>query len=124
MINIKLGETYGLGSFEEAVAAVETLRRRGFSDEEISGILERSKDNGGSAALKDTPPPSGVLIPNKKIPLSCDQCFCFHHGPTTGKTYCLAGPEPLMLEFSKSALGRHVFCPLIEVKGGDGNGTP
>ena len=55
MINIDLGETYGLGSFEEAVAAIETLRRRGFSDEEINGILARSNDRGDQNERTEKP---------------------------------------------------------------------
>ena len=134
MINIELGETYGLGSFEEAVAAVETLRRRGFSDEEISGILERSKGelqvpkrkyyismDGSITPLKEHLP-NGVLVPDKRIPVSCAQCFCCHIGEKTGDWYCLANPKPLKLNESKVALGRYVYCPLIEVKGGGEDG--
>ena len=125
MINIELGKTYGLGSFEEAVEAIETLRRRGFSDEEINGILKRSPEpglryfvdkNGYILSLSESLP-EGVIVPGKRIPSSCDRCFCCHKSSLTGETFCFAGRDPAIL-IDKSGRWHIVDCPLIEVVGG------
>ena len=44
MINIELGELYGMDSIKELMQTIEELRSMGMSDAEIQAILERSKE--------------------------------------------------------------------------------
>ena len=44
MINIELGELYGMDNVKELMQTIEELRSMGMSDAEIQVILERSKE--------------------------------------------------------------------------------
>ena len=121
MINIDLGETYGLGSFGEALDAIEMLRKRSFSDDEINAILERSK---GELQVPKRDTVKGVIIKGAKMPESCFACPCSHFkGSAKKDNYCQALTH-IGIHLIDFVEGRPSFCPLIEVKGGNGNGTP
>ena len=44
MINLELGELYGMDNVKELMQTIEELRSMGMSDAEIQAILERSKE--------------------------------------------------------------------------------
>lgn len=44
MINIELGELYGMDNVKELMQTIKELQDMGMSDSEIQVILERSKD--------------------------------------------------------------------------------
>ena len=44
MINIELGELYGMDSIKELMQTIKELQDMGMSDAEIQAILERSKE--------------------------------------------------------------------------------
>ena len=44
MINLELGELYGMDSIKELMQTIEELRSMGMSDIEIQAILDRSKE--------------------------------------------------------------------------------
>lgn len=43
MINIKLGELYGMNNEKELMQTVETMKIMGMSDADIQKVLDRSK---------------------------------------------------------------------------------
>lgn len=43
MLNLELGELYGLSSLEELLSTINELQELGFSDERINEILNRSR---------------------------------------------------------------------------------
>lgn len=119
MINIELGETYGLGSFEAAIATIETLRRRGFSDEEINVILDRSKK---ADEIKKREATKGVVIKGAKMPQLCAACPCAHFTQyRKDENYCqaLTHRGKFIIEWDNDR--RPSFCPLIPWEGGDEN---
>ena len=103
MINIELGETYGLGSFEEAVAAIEMLRKRNFSDEEINSILERSKGIDFAES---------VFIPEIS-PLRCSQCLFFFTDGIFKVQHCGAADFLTVLYNPLTGRGTVDHCPLV-----------
>ena len=44
MINLELGELYGMDSIKELMQTIKELQDMGMSDSEIQAILERSKN--------------------------------------------------------------------------------
>ena len=44
MINIELGELYGMNNVKELMQTIKELQDMGMSDSEIQAILERSKN--------------------------------------------------------------------------------
>lgn len=44
MINLELGELYGMDSIKELMQTIKELQDMGMSDAEIQAILERSKE--------------------------------------------------------------------------------
>lgn len=45
MINLELGELYGMDNVEELMQTIKKLQDTGMSDSEIQAILERSKNS-------------------------------------------------------------------------------
>ena len=43
MIDVQLGETYGMKDVKELMQTIQELQQMGMSDEEIQKILDRSK---------------------------------------------------------------------------------
>ena len=48
MINIELGELYGMDNVKELMQTIKELQDMGMSDSEIQAILERSKNKAES----------------------------------------------------------------------------
>lgn len=48
MINLEIGELYGMESEKELMEAIQSCRNMGMSDEAIQAILDRSKEENKS----------------------------------------------------------------------------
>ena len=43
MLNLELGELYGMDSWDDVLDAIKLLKEQGWSDSEIQEVLDRSK---------------------------------------------------------------------------------
>lgn len=50
MIDIELGEMYGMDSYKDLVETINYLKRLGFTDNEIQKILDKSKNKSKEGA--------------------------------------------------------------------------